>query len=507
MLMLICIEFPSIAQQSGDLDSSFNQTGKVTTSIYQYDDAFDVAIQPDGKIISVGQVFNPNDYCFGVTRHLPDGTPDSTFNGDGKLVTDPSNYSAARRVVLQPDGKIIAAGSHFGAVFTSIMMVRYISDGSLDSTFGINGIVIHSMVLAEAAVNDLALQTDGKILVTCTYWVNLNPEQFAVFRYNPDGTPDSTFGSAGKVILNLPTYDERSTCIGIQSDNKIIVGGFAGVTSGVDDFIVIRLDSTGNLDTSFGIGGIATCDFGAGQEDAIGLEIQPDDKIILCGTVVSPVTSIAQAGLARFYSNGTLDTTFNGVGSLLTTFTSNLLVYNMALQPDGKIVVCGEGTDLNKDIIVLRYTSTGSLDTTFSNNGFVLTDFGSNYDCARAVAIQNDGNIVAAGRNNQDFVLARYIGNTTTGLDNVESTFTNVILYPNPVSNTVQLKYSLSEPQHVSIRLFDMGGKLIKTFIENQFKLPGEHQQELLIPQELASGSYFVVIGNRAENLSIKIVK
>jgi uncharacterized delta-60 repeat protein len=324
-------------------------------------------------------------------------------------------------------------------------LIRYRTDGSLDATFGVGGKVEHGIGQADGGISAIQLQPDGKIVACGIATSNNFSREFAVVRYNSDGSVDATFGVSGFVLFDFASSYDFPFALGIQSDGKIVVGGSTGQDP-VYDFGLLRLDTLGMVDSTFGTNGTVVTDFGRPDEWANALVIQPDGKIILCGYSGSPY----QIAMARYEADGSLDTTFNGTGKVLTSASSNDEGNAIALQTDGKIVVSGVARNgSNQDFSILRYTTDGILDTTFSTNGFTATDFGTNADKSRGVAIQADGKIVAAGTAGNDFALARYIVTLSTGLIDFAGMNNSVLIYPNPVSSEATLEYTLSKAMNI----------------------------------------------------------
>src|SRR5262245_19029267 len=199
---------------AGDLDPTFGIGGMVTTDLGRSTDlANAVAAQTDGKLVVVGQTYKNNDFStedFAVARYNTDGTLDTTFGSRGRVRTDfPGLAAVPSAVVIQPDGKIVVAGGAF-PLFTflgNFEVVRYNPNGSLDTSFGNGGIVTTNFPQGSYAF-DVALQPDGKIIAAGTVFVDFNPGEssdtvFAMARYYPDGTPDTTFGNGGQVSTDF----------------------------------------------------------------------------------------------------------------------------------------------------------------------------------------------------------------------------------------------------------------------------------------------------------------
>src|ERR1044071_4927541 len=289
-----------IAQATdGDLDPTFGIGGMVTTDINRSTDIGNaVAIQADGKLVVVGQTYKNNDYSnedFVVTRYNTDGTLDNTFGRGGKVRTDfPGLAAVPSAVVIQTDGKIVVAGGAFSQ-FTfagNFEVVRYKPNGSLDRSFGNGGIVTTTFPEGSYAF-DVALQPDGKIIAAGTLFVDFIPGEpsntdFALARYNPDGTPDTTFGSGGQVSTDFAGVEDDAFSVLIQPDGKIVAVGSANRLGTKYGFGAARYLSDGTLDTTFGVGGKVRTDFGDQNFDrARSAALQPDGKIVAAGFAIS----------------------------------------------------------------------------------------------------------------------------------------------------------------------------------------------------------------------------
>ena len=411
--LLIAIANPAAAPP-GDLDPTFDGDGKVTTNFAgsptSTDRAFGVAIQGDGKIVDAGftNIPGPN---FGLARYNPDGSLDPTFSGDGKVTTDfaGSGEDVAQAVAIQADGKIVAAG--FADVpGRDFALARYNTDGSLDPTFDGDGKVTTDFAGSTDSVSGVVIQADGKIVAAGN--ANVPFDDFGLARYNTDGSLDTTFSGDGKVTTDFAggSSDERALGVAIQADGKIVAAGFAFVFGAVQDFALARYNPDGSLDATFSGDGKVTTDFASSGDQAHGVAIQADGKIVAAGFADVPGRDFA---LARYNTDGSLDTTFSGDGKVTTDFAGGLdEAHGVAIQANGKIVAAGRAlVSGNQDFALARYNADGSLDTTFSGDGKVTTDIAGSTDEARGLAIQADGKIVAAGFASvgiQDFALARY---------------------------------------------------------------------------------------------------
>jgi len=414
----------------GDLDPTFGTGGMVTTDLnHSTDIANAVAIQADGKLVVVGQTYKNNDYSnedFAVTRYNTNGTLDNTFGNGGKVRTDfPGLAAVPSSVVIQTDGKIVVAGGAF-PLFTfagNFEVVRYNSNGSLDRSFGNGGIVTTTFPQGSYAF-DVALQPDGKIIAAGTVFVDFIPGEpsntdFALARYNPDGTPDATFGSGGQVSTDFVGMEDDAFSVLIQPDGKIVAVGSANDPATYYNFAAVRYLSNGVVDTTFGVAGKVTTDFGVGGFDrAQSAALQPDGRIVAAGFAISQNGGVQNFAVARYTSSGVLDTTFSRDGITQIDFGSCCQsAYEVLLQSDGKIITVGyantESSD--SDFLLARLNPRGSLDATFGVGGKVRTSFGDLNGGANGAALQSDGKIVAVGFqatfSNQwtNFALARYL--------------------------------------------------------------------------------------------------
>jgi uncharacterized delta-60 repeat protein len=401
---------------AGDLDPRFGNGGVVQTDFAQTDDyVLGVGVQPDGKIIVCGQSGIYPDLHSALVRYNRNGRLDSTFGTGGKVVVmfhPNSDYLDA--LVLQSDGKIVAAGSASGTAF---LVARFNADGSLDQTFGNNGSVQTTFGNPTAAAHDLILQADGRIIAVGASGAGAYSElnDFALVRYNTNGSLDPTFGNGGKVKTHFPGIDNTgstASSIALQLDGKLVVGGSYKNEGTPHQFALARYNANGSLDSTFGNAGKVVTFIGAGDAFATALVIQGNGRIVLAG--YSETTQNHDFTLAGYTSNGTLDSTFGNGGLMTTDFSggSDDIPYAMALQSDGKLVVAGQTGDYPElNFALVRYNVDGQPDQGFGTGGKVTTDT-SLSDHAYDVALQRD-KIVLAGialnGTNFDFTVARYL--------------------------------------------------------------------------------------------------
>ena len=417
-LILTGTPLTSVEAAAGDLDLTFGSGGKVTTDFgNDYDYAYALAIQSDGKPVAAGfSVASGTDNNFALARYNLNGTLDVSFGAGGKVTTDFFGKSdAVNAIAIQPDGKIVAAGGATSdATGSDFALARYNSDGSLDAGFGSGGKVTTNFFRAGDTATAIAIQPDGKIVAAGIATNDLTGLDFALARYNSDGSLDASFGSGGKVTTDFFGDGDQARTIAIQSDGKIVAAGVIDKRGTATDFALARYNLNGTLDVSFGAGGKVATDFFGKNDGADDIAIQPDGKIVAAGVALNEPVGFHFA-LARYNSDGNLDTSFGSGGKVTTIFFGpSDLADAIAIQADGKIVAAGYVFNSTSDFALARLNNDGSLDTSFGTGGKVITDFFREGDGVQAIAIQADGKIVAAGftsvNTGHDFALARYRG-------------------------------------------------------------------------------------------------
>ncbi|MBM4074118.1 MAG: hypothetical protein FJ267_00555, partial [Planctomycetes bacterium] len=380
------------------MDSTFDFDGlRVSQSGISEDIASNIAVQPDGKIVVVGNARSPINLDFAVARYNADGTPDLSFSQDGRLVTTVgASMDFATAVAIQNDGKILAAGTTFSSVTGfNFAIVRYNSDGTLDTSFDNDGIVITAMSTSDDKVMSLVIQSDGKIVVGGVASIS-GSNRFALARYNSNGSLDTTFDSDGKVFTTIGTAAEING-IALQSDGRIVAVGerFNGSNR---DFVIARFNTNGSLDGSFDTDGIVTTSFGASDDIARSVALQNDGRIVVAGYRRENGPSHDFA-LVRYNGNGSLDSSFDGDGIVFTDYIGGAdQAHSVVIQPDGKIIAGGWVGYSQIQFGIARYKSNGELDSSFGTGG-KQTSVGSPFGNSEgaSLALQNDGKILLAG--------------------------------------------------------------------------------------------------------------
>jgi uncharacterized delta-60 repeat protein len=309
---------------------------------------------------------------------------------------------AARAVAIQADGKIVAAGvgDPIAPTGNDFMVVRVTTRGALDPSFGKNGKLTTDFGSSvDDAATAVAIQPDGEIVVAGHSNAS-GSSDFALARYTTSGTLDTSLGTGGMVLTDFGSASrDFATAMAIEPNGKIIVAGYSNA-HGTDDFALARYTTNGTLDTSFGTGGKVVTNFrSTSKDEGASVALQPNGRIVVAGS--SSRHKLKQFALARYMPSGTLDKSFGSGGKILTGFreSQNSSANGVAIEKNGAIVAAGSTQRAkNYSFALARYTRRGHLDPRFGTDGRVLTRFGSSrYAEADGVAIQADGKIVAAG--------------------------------------------------------------------------------------------------------------
>ena len=312
----------------------------------------------------------------------------------------------AQAIALQPDGKFVVAGWAGDNLATAdIAIARYKPDGSLDTTFDGDGKLITRLGEHTDVVYGVAVQPDGKIIAVGTNFTGTRSRQFAVLRYKPDGALDASFDGDGIALFKIgDSEQDTANTVAISGDGAILVAGSAlnaveTARSRVlqNDFAIIKLSPSGVLDHTFGKEGKVITDFGRGSDVAYALLQQPDDNIVVAGMTAGD--KMQDWGMVRYLEDGSLDSSFGSGGKVVTNFLGeDNIPWSLALQPDGKLIAAGYALkDGTPQFALSRHSPDGSLDNSFGNAGKVTFKINS-AGVSREVFVLSDGRIVVAGR-------------------------------------------------------------------------------------------------------------
>jgi uncharacterized delta-60 repeat protein len=417
-MLLSLLGFTIALAASGDLDATFSGDGRQTTDFSGSwsDEINAIALQSDGKIVAVGERYQPlspfaTTQDFALARYKSNGNLDLAFSGDGKVLTDFGGVDSAHDVAIQSSGKIVVSGVRCNtSSVCDLALARYNPNGALDPTFSGDGKQVVSFGSSNGTEGGLAIQADGKIVVAGFMTNGAGDSDFAAYRLNPNGTLDASFSGDGKVNFGFGAGRQDAAFNMVLQGSKIVLGGYTcNAASTSCNFALARLTATGALDLTFSGDGRQTTDFGA-DDYVRSLALQPDGKLVAAGFKNTATTGYC--ALARYKDNGALDSTFSGDGRQIVSFGTGSRARDVLVQPGGKIVIAGyayNGTD--PDFTLARLLPNGNLDTTFSGDGRVMFNFGGNNDQARGLVRQGDGKYVLGGFTydgaQSDFALVR----------------------------------------------------------------------------------------------------
>lgn len=354
-------------------------------------------VQSNGYIVVAGSANIGGVTQALVARYTNTGALDSTFNG-GAVTTVVGESAVFNGVIQQSDGKIVAVGSANLTTNPQYIVVRYNTNGTLDTTFGNQGIST-SVQGASSIANAIAQQSNGQLVIVGTSSIATGVARYFTARLNGNGTLDTTFGSNGSIIAGYGTLSIATNVLIQPSNQYIIVTGY-----GAANYLAVRYTTTGSIDTTFGNSGIFSGVFGGNVTQCFDSVLQSDGKIVLGGF------SANNFGLMRITSAGVIDTSYgtSGNGQITVPFTVPAAIYSLALQTNGYVVAVGAA---GNQLALARITSNGVLDGTYGTSGTVTTTIGS---MARGLgaALQSNGEVVVAGYSAPNLFVTLY---TTSG--------------------------------------------------------------------------------------------
>lgn len=499
---------------------------------------------------------NKDDIMLG--RSLADGNMDESFAGQGLHITDlGSNHFTAGPVAQTADGRIVAAtvmGNRF-------VLMRYLPNGSLDDTYGTGGMAFANLppnVYFSNVV--LGMDAQGVAIVALNYydqWQWPRPNRIYLVRFHADGALDHSFGSNGSLSPEFGEGESYCAAIHVSEDGKILLAGAFTNTNNTSFFCMARYHPNGQADNDFGTAGIAVSQTAANAY-CYDMVVQPDGKLVLAGgSTTSPV--ISRFVMARYFPNGFIDASFGQFGRVETAFPSqSAQILHLALQPDGKILVVGNGTQQ----IFMRYLPDGTIDTGFGTAGIVSTDqvpigvqqihvqsngniwltgsksLGSfTYEPAfmeldaygvpdftlgvdgivmlqafpnaftSGSLLQADNKLVLAGKAGSRLFLARFHSNLSVHTAQPVRSHFDLKVFPNPVEENLAIEYTLPRSGRLHIRLLDASGRAVLTLLANAQREEGRYIEQYRLPAGLPAGLYFVRVEAGGSSAQAKVIK
>ncbi len=502
------------AQGAGDLYTGFNGTGYYMQDFYNNIDVInDIAVQEDNKIVAVGVSFTAAwSVEVNIIRVMPDGLPDVDFGTIGVVNYAPpvTGYYEAHAItaIIKDDGKILVAGGVLNENFIfDFLMIQLNPDGSFDSDFGVNGISTISINQSASLAMDIAIDDNGKILLTGTVANAEGMDTPAVVRINANGTLDTSFGNNGVAQVPVIHYDNDFSSIYIQPDGKILASGHISIESSTPFLyyfaaLVVRFNADGSFDNTFGTDGIVVHNQNGWDDEFYGMDLNDDGEII-CGGFTKTWEDTFDMFMMKFDTDGHPVPDFGDNGVVILRKQPYNVIYDLVVQSDNKILTCGTIGQFgpgDTDFALVRFLQNGELDTSFGNDGIVITDFFGEQDEANSLALAGNNKIYVGGKslnsagNNRDFTIACYVNDISTSLS-LPVGPREISVYPNPASGF----FNIDDCKNAGMRLFSIDGKL-------QYSATISQEQFRLDISNLPKGLYTLVINTESDVKSTKVV-
>ena len=400
--------------ETGDLDADFNGGAVVIKDLGLSTPLSTArAVHPlaDGRSLMSGAVLVDGVFQFALMRFLANGVLDTAFgNGGVSLVSVGPEGGLPFALLVQLDGKVVLAGQRSDSGFYQFTMVRFLSDGTPDSSFGVNGLVTTVVGQSDAEIYAIDQQSDGKLVVAgYGYPTTAANIDLAIARYTSSGVLDSTFGTGGVVMVAASgAGDDIATGVDVCSDGKIVASGTRFPSSGSSQFALVRVTSTGALDSTFGTGGKVVTTLPGGDAQAQSLAALPGGGFVVAGT--AGAFGDADFACAKYGPTGVLDGSFGTSGTGVVQLGSfGDFCNDVAIDSAGRLVMAGTRLGVSGELALVRLTENGLLDTTFGVSGVAAFDLGPAADVAYAAAYQPDGRLLVAGDSGQRMALARFL--------------------------------------------------------------------------------------------------
>ncbi|MBL7806595.1 MAG: T9SS type A sorting domain-containing protein [Saprospiraceae bacterium] len=505
--------------ESLEMDLFYGQNGFAVQNIgTNYSEISSVLVDDQNRILFVGSTgytqydTDPpyvNSAGF-VGRVQANGVRDSTFWQKG-LKGLPNADVIMNLISRQSDGKIILAGS--SSEYGNLIVVnRILQNGGFDPEFGepfspgFSYCELSNLGIIETQARAVAVGPDNDILVMCRVVDQNQLQKIAIIRFDSTGILDASFGFNGVVLSSgtiIPGDFELSAGL-IQPDGKILLGGTYGA---ITNMFLLRFLPDGTLDNSFSSDGRVFKPFSGSFYHLNGLALAPDGGILLAGS--QGILSNSNIIVGRLNPDGSQDITFNVDGLSVVNIGAVEYGSAVAVQGDGKIVAAGTSAGSvsaeNNDPVFIRFLSDGNLDTSFAGTGYVVTNLPGD-NAIKSIAVQANGNYLAAGYSNNDYLLIRYVSKLNVGLIEPSSAQVEMLVYPNPVKAFVTVSYTLQNPSNVSIALLDIQGKHRHSFLWQEKRQEGEQTEIINIPPTLSPGVYLLRIQTEYGSKTVRVL-
>ena len=501
----ICTLSVASFAQAGTLDSTFGVNGVVNSLIDSGAICSKLIALPGNKLLATGNYKKNGRFVPHITRYNADGSIDNSFASNGTGIADDTTSISIFSAVQQTDGKVIVCGDYYNGTGYNFRLVRFKADGSVDSSFGSNGRV-NTAVGNGSSDNigrNILLQPDGKIILAGNTYINGNSD-FIVLRYKTNGVLDSSYGTNGMTVTAIGNQSDNAYAIAMQQDGKVIhVGDHYDGT--LWSLAVLRYDTSGHLDNTFGTLGQVVMPLGTGDIYGYSVLVQGSQKI-----VVGAFSQTYNNTLLRFNSNGTPDNSFGNNGICYRSFATSDHANFIDTLSNGDIILANRST-LNNTYAFAKFSSEGLLDTTIGDSGLVVVTVNTGYDYSMTVAVDGSNHIIIGGytntANGNNIVMARFKSGVPACVRTVTQLH-DVCLYPNPAARDMVLSYSLPDNDRISILIYDETGRIVSKVAGKEQQYAGKQSVKFTLSNSLPTGNYILSItGNKGAYGTIKFVK
>lgn len=518
-LVTASLPVAGVCQTPGSLDLNFDTDGRVAIPFATGPAlGYSVIERFNTDIYLVGRCETTSGENIAISRIKTDGSLDLSFDGDGKILASEGAYTAAYGGTREAGGKVIVTG-HTGSSSSDhdLMVARFNTDGTLDNTFGNGGFVSTTFTPGSPSRGwDVSIQSDGKIIVA-----GWSGDQVAIARYLNSGGLDPSFSVDGKILLDFSSGADWAHSVALADDGDIyVVGGFE-LSNQDRGFLIGRLNSDGTLDNAFGNQGrkIILSPGPAGPSDGWGCIVDNSNRLVFVGAMAVN-SNTTEPVIFRLENDGDLDTTFSADGflQLNSIFWIGGGYYDIVQLEDNKYLCAGfcYQNSTSEKWLIDSVLENGSPDQGFGLGGGLPFFSGSPNQRARSIIRQeiNGSTLVTVGGYAQEtvndpmvFAAARLYPNLTVGILEFGPATTTLNIYPNPISESATLTYTLAEAEELTIALHDLQGRALATYLDGKDMPAGEHTQTITLPEDLAAGNYLVVLSSPKGRFTIQVGK
>ncbi|MBF0695204.1 MAG: T9SS type A sorting domain-containing protein [Flavobacterium sp.] len=511
----------SVTAQNLTTDNAFGQNGHTITSIKNRQASIaSLGLQSNKKIIACGSAFDGSSNQLVLTRYSTDGLLDKSFGTAGRVVLPIGTYMQyeSNSVHILKNNSILVAATDGAKSDQHIVLLKFHPNGSQDRNFGKNGIARVNLPQKSVA-SSIAVQSDGKIIVggKISEEYSLDYTDFLVGRFLPNGSPDESFGVNGFTMINFGTTTNRHVVsedvvhsLKIQPDGKIIAAGFtfAEPSNSTSDFAMLRLNFDGSPDTTFGKNGRVITNFGRG-EIAESIQLADDGKILLSGIYYYNDDASQKICLAKYNSDGTLDTNFGINGKVVNDFNNDAnsgFAFASHLQPDGKLIVGGYVDNTSVDLFLQRFNADGTPDVSFGFDGQLTIDRGAD-ETANVIFPLADGSLLLGGGSRRgskrDFLLTKVKTHLKSNFKFGADSFS---VSPNPFKKYIDVEFNMIQNEPIVIEVRDALGNNVTSVVPEKIGGKGGVSERINFPDTLSAGMYYLNIsaGDRVSTVRIQ---